>query len=208
MSPLATDHLVGGLSWREAGDGPPIVFLHGLGGTRLAWEPQLEGLSDHFRCIAWDMPGYGDAAPAASLTFPGLADSIAALLDCTRSAAGAHRRLVVRGSAGDAPGAAPSASNRPVGAGRHQLPVRRQRHRCRRVEAGPAGPARGRAHARRHGAGRDRCHHGAGLQRPRARSASSVPSHRSAVPPSGRRSSAFRRTTSPIGWPRSVARPW
>jgi len=81
MSPRATDHVVGGLSWREAGDGPPIVFLHGLGGTRLAWEPQLEGLSDHFRCVAWDMPGYGDAAPAAALTFPGLADSVAALLD-------------------------------------------------------------------------------------------------------------------------------
>ena len=81
MSPPASDHVVGGLSWREAGDGAPIVFLHGLGGTRLAWEPQLEGLSDHFRCIAWDMPGYGDAAPASTLTFSGLADSISALLD-------------------------------------------------------------------------------------------------------------------------------
>ena len=31
-------------------DGPPS-----------AWGPQLRELSEHFRCIAWDMPGYGDS---------------------------------------------------------------------------------------------------------------------------------------------------
>lgn len=81
MRRLAIDRQAGGFSWREAGDGSPVLFLHGLGGSRLAWEPQLEALSDRFRCIAWDMPGYGRAAPLASLTFPAIADAVARLLD-------------------------------------------------------------------------------------------------------------------------------
>lgn len=69
------------IAWREAGSGPPVIFLHGLGGTRTAWDPQLRGLADRFRCIAWDMPGYGASAPPAELTFPAIADSLAGLLD-------------------------------------------------------------------------------------------------------------------------------
>ena len=71
----------GPLAWREAGDGEPVVFLHGLGGSRTSWEPQLTGLSDAFRCIAWDMPGYGASAPVAPLTFAAIADAVARLLD-------------------------------------------------------------------------------------------------------------------------------
>ena len=76
-----TDSTAGPLSWREAGDGPPIVFLHGLGGTRSAWGAQFRGLADQFRCIAWDMPGYGNAAPLTPLTYEGIADQLVMLLD-------------------------------------------------------------------------------------------------------------------------------
>ena len=58
-----------------------MIFLHGLGGTRTAWDPQLRGLADRFRCIAWDMPGYGASARLEELTFPAIADSLAGLLD-------------------------------------------------------------------------------------------------------------------------------
>ena len=75
------DHDRHPIAWREAGEGPPAVFLHGLGGTRTSWDPQLSGLADRFRCIAWDMPGYGASAPLAELTFPAIADSLAGLLD-------------------------------------------------------------------------------------------------------------------------------
>ena len=75
------DHDRHPIAWREAGKGPPVVFLHGLGGTRTAWDPQLRGLADRFRCIAWDMPGYGASAPLGKLTFPVIADSLAGLLD-------------------------------------------------------------------------------------------------------------------------------
>lgn len=57
------------------------MFLHGLGGTRTAWEPQLEALSDRWRCVAWDMPGYGASPPVDALTFPAIAASVMRLLD-------------------------------------------------------------------------------------------------------------------------------
>jgi pimeloyl-ACP methyl ester carboxylesterase len=75
------DHDSSGLAWREAGVGPAVLFLHGLGGTRTAWEPQLEALSDRFRCIAWDMPGYGESAPLDSLDFASIASAIVSLLN-------------------------------------------------------------------------------------------------------------------------------
>ena len=71
----------GPLAWREQGRGEPVVFLHGLGGSRTSWEPQLAGLSNEFRCIAWDMPGYGASAPVEPLTFAAIADAVARLLD-------------------------------------------------------------------------------------------------------------------------------
>ncbi|MEZ5342511.1 MAG: alpha/beta hydrolase [Acidimicrobiales bacterium] len=91
-SPVAVaDHRHDGLSWRESGKGPPVIFLHGLGGTRSAWGSQLRGLADQFRCIAWDMPGYGDAAPLTPLTYRGIAQRVVDLID----AVGAERADLV-----------------------------------------------------------------------------------------------------------------
>ena len=95
VPPGATD-VDGPLAWRERGVGDPVLFLHGLGGSRTSWEPQLAGLGDAFRCIAWDMPGYGASAPAAPLTFAAIADSAARLLD----AAGVQRAHLVGESFG------------------------------------------------------------------------------------------------------------
>jgi len=80
---IGVDHIGGPIAWREAGDRSksPVLFLHGLGGSRLAWEPQLEGLSHRFRCIAWDLPGYGASEPLPHLTFPAIADAVVRLLD-------------------------------------------------------------------------------------------------------------------------------
>lgn len=75
------DRSTNGIAWRESGDGPPVVFLHGLGGTRTAWGPQLRGLGGTFRCIAWDMPGYGDSDPVEPLTYAAIAQRFVDLLD-------------------------------------------------------------------------------------------------------------------------------
>jgi pimeloyl-ACP methyl ester carboxylesterase len=49
------------IAYREAGDGPVIFFLHGLGGNSASWEPQFGAFSDRYRVVAWDMPGFGNS---------------------------------------------------------------------------------------------------------------------------------------------------
>jgi pimeloyl-ACP methyl ester carboxylesterase len=43
----------------EIGAGPPIVFVHGLGGAWQNWLEQLPLLAESHRCIAVDLPGFG-----------------------------------------------------------------------------------------------------------------------------------------------------
>jgi len=50
------------LSLVEAGDGPPILAVHGLGGTKGSFLPTVVGLSSRFRTIALDLPGFGDSS--------------------------------------------------------------------------------------------------------------------------------------------------
>nr|WP_321455785.1 alpha/beta hydrolase [uncultured Cohaesibacter sp.] len=49
------------VSYRSMGDGRPILFLHGLLGSADSWVLQLLGLSDRYRVISWDAPGYGQS---------------------------------------------------------------------------------------------------------------------------------------------------
>ncbi len=65
----------------ERGAGPPLVLLHGVGGNKACWPWQLAGLSDRWRVIAWDAPGYGDSPPLDRMTWPAIADALCGLLD-------------------------------------------------------------------------------------------------------------------------------
>jgi pimeloyl-ACP methyl ester carboxylesterase len=53
----------GELAWREAGTGPALVLLHGIGSGSGSWLGQFDGLADRYRILAWDAPGYGASAP-------------------------------------------------------------------------------------------------------------------------------------------------
>jgi len=79
-------------AWREHGEGEVVLLLHGLGGSRISWEPQMGALGRR-RTAAWDMPGYGEAAPLSDgpLTWPAVADAAAECLD----AIGVERAHVV-----------------------------------------------------------------------------------------------------------------
>jgi Predicted hydrolases or acyltransferases (alpha/beta hydrolase superfamily) len=46
----------------DMGDGEPVVFIHGLGSYIPAWSKNLDELSEQFRCIALDLPGYGKSS--------------------------------------------------------------------------------------------------------------------------------------------------
>lgn len=61
--PVAGDVTANGLStfYLEAGSGPPVVLLHGLGATNASMLPTLRALCAEYRVIAPDLPGFGDS---------------------------------------------------------------------------------------------------------------------------------------------------
>lgn len=67
------------LSWQEAGEGVPLVLLHGwsLSGSVFT---ELADLLDGVRLLAPDLPGHGQSAPPRAATLPSLADDVAAWL--------------------------------------------------------------------------------------------------------------------------------
>ena len=88
----------GTMSYREAGEGPAICLLHGIGNQSGAWVQQLDALAARFRVVAWDAPGYGasDRLPADAPATSDYANALAALLD----ALGIARPLLVGSSFG------------------------------------------------------------------------------------------------------------
>ncbi|MGH3473608.1 MAG: alpha/beta fold hydrolase [Aeromicrobium sp.] len=47
------------VAYERAGEGPPLIFVHGAAGDSRMWSPQLASLSDGFTVVAWDEPGAG-----------------------------------------------------------------------------------------------------------------------------------------------------
>jgi pimeloyl-ACP methyl ester carboxylesterase len=67
------------IRYMEAGEGPPLVHLHGAGGLRMNAAHDL--LSRQFRVIAFEMPGFGAAENQRTGTMPELASTMAAATD-------------------------------------------------------------------------------------------------------------------------------
>lgn len=66
-------------SW---GQGPPLVFIHGLADDALSFVPTIYYLREHFRCIAYDLPkGRGDGANMRRYRHEQLCEDLLALLD-------------------------------------------------------------------------------------------------------------------------------
>ena len=47
------------IAYREEGDGPPLVLVHGSPGDSRSWGRVVPHLKDRFRVLAVDLPGYG-----------------------------------------------------------------------------------------------------------------------------------------------------
>ena len=72
------------MSWhRDVGEGPAVVLLHGgTGDPESYWSPQLPVLSQHFRLILTQYPGYGDEAGGdAPFSIPSCGAHVCRLLD-------------------------------------------------------------------------------------------------------------------------------
>jgi pimeloyl-ACP methyl ester carboxylesterase len=68
--------------WREWGDGPPLVLLHGAFGSWTHWIRNVPALAREHRVLAGDMPGYGDSdAPPEPHTADGLAGLVVEAID-------------------------------------------------------------------------------------------------------------------------------
>jgi pimeloyl-ACP methyl ester carboxylesterase len=81
------DLAVGGaivrVAYRDEGDGPAVVLLHGQPGAAANWAPVVERLRSRARVISMDRPGYGESGGRAR----GIAENahiVLALLDALR----------------------------------------------------------------------------------------------------------------------------
>ncbi len=96
FAPIGT--AAGEISTMQAGSGPPVVMLHGLGATKASFLPTVAALADHHRAIAIDLPGFGDSVKPLRAPYhaPYFAGAVVALLD----ALGLERADVVGNSMG------------------------------------------------------------------------------------------------------------
>jgi len=75
----------GEIAYREEGEGPALVLLHGFLCDSRCWRTQLAGLSSEFRVVAWDAPGAGASEdPPDTFTIGDWAHSLAGFLDALR----------------------------------------------------------------------------------------------------------------------------
>ena len=70
------------IAYEAQGNGPLVVFLHGIGGNRTNWYEQLDQFGDRFCAVTWDARGYGNSDdPPQTLKFSDYADDLNRLLD-------------------------------------------------------------------------------------------------------------------------------
>jgi pimeloyl-ACP methyl ester carboxylesterase len=70
------------IAYERAGDGPPLVLVHGAAENARTWRPQLAALSDEFTVVAWDEPGAGGSSDVpADFGLADYAGCLAALIE-------------------------------------------------------------------------------------------------------------------------------
>jgi pimeloyl-ACP methyl ester carboxylesterase len=63
------------------GSEPPAVFIHGLGGCWQNWLENLPRVAEERRCIALDLPGFGESEmPAQDISISGYANTVSELV--------------------------------------------------------------------------------------------------------------------------------
>ncbi|MFC4406272.1 alpha/beta fold hydrolase [Haloarchaeobius iranensis] len=69
--------------YEHHGEGPPVVFIHGLGWDHRSWRPQLTALEDEYQVVAYDYRGHGETtgSGASVRSISQLAGDLHALVD-------------------------------------------------------------------------------------------------------------------------------
>jgi pimeloyl-ACP methyl ester carboxylesterase len=75
-SRAATPH--GSVAFLDVGEGPPTIFVHGVGTNAYLWRHVISGLHGERRCLAIDLPLHGRSDPPATgpLTIGQLAETL------------------------------------------------------------------------------------------------------------------------------------
>lgn len=63
------------------GEGPPVVFVHGLGGTLHVWHGVIEAMAGHHHCVALDLRGHGRSDGKNQFSIKGWAQDVQALIE-------------------------------------------------------------------------------------------------------------------------------
>jgi pimeloyl-ACP methyl ester carboxylesterase len=73
----------GQVSTLEAGSGPALIAIHGLGATKVSFLTSVAALATRFRVIAIDLPGFGDSDKPLGASYDArfFARAVVALLD-------------------------------------------------------------------------------------------------------------------------------
>lgn len=103
----AADHR-GPIVAAVAGEGPPLVLLHGLAGSARWWSKNIPALAEEFCVIAMDLPGFGDSHPGSGFDLHEAAGEVVEALDrldIDRASVVGHSMgaLVASGMAADFP---------------------------------------------------------------------------------------------------------
>ena len=70
------------VSYVDQGEGPPILLVHGLGGSWRNWLENIPFLSDAHRVVALDLPGFGlSPMPSEPISMPAYGDLILSFAD-------------------------------------------------------------------------------------------------------------------------------
>ena len=70
------------VAYRQSGQGPALLLLHGFLCDSRVWTEQLSHLSDQFNVVAWDAPGAGQSSdPPATFTTADFVRCLLALLN-------------------------------------------------------------------------------------------------------------------------------
>ena len=69
------------IAYDVAGAGSPIVFVHGLTSSRLAWDPVTDRLAEDFTCVRMDLRGHGESSAAPDYSTLSLVGDVRAVVD-------------------------------------------------------------------------------------------------------------------------------
>ncbi len=70
------------IAYERAGQGQPLLLLHGFFGDTRVWHPQLNVLSGEYQVVAWDAPGCGHSSdPPDAFRMADYARCLAAFID-------------------------------------------------------------------------------------------------------------------------------